>query len=163
MAQPDDTDYALSEGRGTKGTPYWLVSFSRAGVMHVRRFYGPKHGGMDAARTAALAWRDQMLATVPPMGKLAFCQIPRSNSPNDIPGVVRSAPKRQAEGIWQARLKLAGQRARVASFSVAKYGEAEAYRLAVEARKRMLAEAEDSPLLHAERAKQLAPPLSDAD
>lgn len=149
--------YALTQGLTAKGTPYWSVRFSRAAVPHERRFYGPKYGSMDAARSAATTWRDQMLATVQPLSKLDFCQISRSNSSAEIPGVVRSAPKRQPEGIWQARLKLAGQPAQIASFSVRKFGEAEAYELAIQARKRMLANADDQPFLHADKAKLLAP------
>ncbi|MCZ8254502.1 MAG: hypothetical protein O9327_02320 [Polaromonas sp.] len=159
MPQTSDNDYALTAGETSKGTPYWSVGFTRAGVPYEKRFYGPKHGGLDAAKQAATAWRDHMLATVPALSKLEFCQIARSNSPAEIPGVVRSAPKRQPDGIWQARLKIAGQRAQVESFSVRRYGEDQAYELAVQARKRMLAAADDEPFLHAEQAKRLAPAL----
>ena len=160
MVAPEAEDlYALTEGVTAKGTPYWSANFSRAGVQRQKRFYGPKHGGMDLAYAAALSWRNQMISTVPALSKLEFCQIPRSNTPAGIPGVVRCEPARQPDGIWQARLKIAGAPAKVASFSIRKHGEQRAFELAVQARRQMLDQVTDEHFLRDPTAKKLAPQI----
>ena len=58
--------YAVFRLQADKGTWYWVVHFSRRGQRHYRRFYEPKHGGPAAARKAAIAWRDEQLASVKP-------------------------------------------------------------------------------------------------
>lgn len=140
------------------GTWCWSVAFSRAGKRYSRRFYDPKYGGSQAAKRAAMAWRDKQLAEVKPLGIVEFAQIPRSNNTSGVPGVSFSRPARQPEGIWQARLKLDGGRTRTASFSVRQHGERGAYQLALEARRRMLSEAENRAFLHDGLAKRAAAP-----
>ncbi len=80
---------------------YWVVNFSRRGVHHYRRFYDPKHGGSDAARQAAIAWRDQKLAVAKVLSVLEFCQQKRSNNSSGVPAVHLLTPAVQPEGIWQ--------------------------------------------------------------
>lgn len=149
----DSDSYALIRLQAQTGTWYWAVHFKRRGKLHYRRFYEPKHGGNAGARKAAVAWRDGQLAEVEPLGKLEFCQQLRSNNTSGVPGVHFLVSRTQPLGYWQARLKLAGQTARYKAFSVRKYGEQRAYKLAVQARQRMLAQADNDPYLYAELAR----------
>lgn len=148
--------YAIKRLQHDKGAWYWVVNFSRRGQRHSRRFYDTAHGGSRGARRAAIAWRDQKLAEVDVLGVLEFCQTKRSNNTSGVPGVHFLRPANQPEGIWQARLKLADGTKMIRTFSVRKYGEREAFRLAVLARTEMLGKAEDRPYLYDPLAKRLA-------
>ena len=53
-----------------------------------------------------------------------------------------------------ARIKIVGDRARHRTFSVKKYGERQAYNLALKARQQMLAGVVEKPYLYAETARQ---------
>jgi len=149
--------YALRRMQHDKGTWYWVVNFNRRGVSYQRRFYEPMHGGNEAAREAAIAWRDAKLAEVKALGVLEFCQHKRSNNTSGVPGVHFLTPAAQPEGIWQARLKLADGTKTTKTFSVRKHGERKAFRLAVAARREMLQRVEERPYLYDPLAKRLAP------
>jgi hypothetical protein len=138
------------------GTWCWRVTISRAGKRYSRSFYDPMYGGSDAAKIVAIDWRDEQLARIAAMSILDFCQLERSNNTSGIAGVHFSTPKRHPEGIWQARLKLAGGPTRTKSFSVRMHGWERARRLAVAARQQMLAEAENRPYVYAREAKVAA-------
>lgn len=96
------TVYAIGHLQAGTGTWYWCVHFSRGGKLHYRRFYEPKYGGSEAARRAAIAWRDERLASTKVLGVLEFCQKKRSNNRSSVPGVHFLKPPAQPEGIWQA-------------------------------------------------------------
>ncbi|MBE7416710.1 MAG: hypothetical protein HS128_02995 [Ideonella sp.] len=148
--------YAISRLQADSGTWYWAVHFTRAGILHYRRFYEPKYGGRLAARRAAIAWRDRRLAKVKALGIVEFADLHRSNNTSGVPGVTFSTPPRQPEGIWQARLKLAGGKTATKSFSVRLHGERRAFELAVRARQQMLADAQDRPFVHHPVARAVA-------
>jgi hypothetical protein len=138
------------------GTWCWRVTISRAGKRYSRSFYDPMYGGSDAAKRVAIDWRDEQLASIKALGILDFCQLERSNNTSGIAGVSFFTPKRQPEGIWQARLKLEGGPTRTKSFSVRTHGWERARRLAVTARQQMLAEAENRAYVYAREAKVAA-------
>lgn len=152
----EEDNYAWIRLQPEHGTWSWSVNFKRRGKMYCRRFYDPKHGGDAGAHEAAKAWRDRQLAQVQALGKLDFCQQMRSNNTSGAVGVHFLISPKQPLGVWQARLKLAGQRTQYKSVSVLKYGHQCAYELAVKARQAMLAKAQDQPYLYAELAKQMA-------
>jgi hypothetical protein len=135
--------YALKRLQAGSGTWYWAVHFNRKGKLHYRRFYDPKYGGSAKSRKAAVAWRDEQLATVPVLTKLEFCQQVRDNNTSGVPGVHFLTPTRQPLGIWQARLKLDGI-ARTKTFSVRTHGNERALQMAIEARHAMLEAADDT-------------------
>jgi hypothetical protein len=147
--------YTLSHLQATSGTWYWVVHFSRRGQRHYRRFYEPKHGGSAAARKAAIAWRDEQLATVKPLSVVEFCQLKRGNNTSGAAGVHFLTSARQPHGLWQAKLKINGK-ARCKSFSVLLHGWQSAYEQALAAREQLLAEANDSLYLYNKLAKKLA-------
>lgn len=148
--------YALRRGIAAKSAWYWAVSFSRDGEQHSRRFYVRRHGGEDEARSAAIRWRDEQLARTEALSLAEFCAKPRGNNTSGVTGVFFAITPRQPEGSWQARLKVQGGPAEVKSFSVRKYGNAEAFDMAVKARAAMLKEAEGCPYVHDPIAKRFA-------
>lgn len=140
--------YGISPYRNKAGMQVgWAVSLRRRDVSFLRSFSAAKHGGMEGALQAALALRDEIDRTRPPLSKREWCTIRRASNTSGVPGVYRSSGKHGAD--WRATIEIAGKR-RSCKFSVARYGEAEAYRLAVEARKRLLAEAEGVMTRHPE-------------
>jgi AP2 domain len=148
--------YAIYRMQTTSGTWYSVVHFSRNGKMFYKRFYEPKHGGTENARQAAIAWRDEMLATIKPMTLVEFSQKVRSNNTSGTPGVTFHKRVSQPEGFWQASLALAGGRRITKAFSVLLYGERQAFELAVQARQEMLDQAEDRPYLYSREALKSA-------
>ena len=148
--------YALKHLQADKGTWYWAVDFSRNGRHCYRRFYEPKYGGSEAARAAAVAWRDERLVEVKALGILEFCQKKRSNNVSGEPGVHFLSPPAQPEGIWQAKLKLAAGTCATRTCSVRKHGHQAAYEMAVAARREMLRQARERPYVHDALARQLA-------
>lgn len=148
--------YALKRLQAESGTWYWAVHFTRAGKRCYRRFYESKHGGSRAARAAAIVWRDRKLAEIKALGIVQFAALTRSNNTSGVPGVTFTRSVRQPEGIWQARLKLAGGKTATRSFSVRKHGAHKAFELAVIARRQFLASADDRPFVHDPLAKRAA-------
>lgn len=147
--------YALTHLQATKGTWYWAVHFKRRGQTYYRRFYEPKYGGSQAARKAAIAWRDEQLAQAKALTMVEFCQQQRSHNTSGVPGVHFLTSTAQPQGIWQAKLKLGGKAVHK-SFSVRKHGWQSAYEQACAAREQMLAAAQDRPYLYDKLAKRMA-------
>ena len=148
--------YALTRFQTSTGAWCWAVHFRRRGELHSRRFYDTTYGGDAPTYRAAKAWRDAQLAAVATFGKLEFCQQKRSNNTSKVPGVHFLTSVKQPLGFWQAKLKLAGQRAVQRSFSVRAHGNRPAYEMAVAARMEMLARHQEEPYLYAGVAKRKA-------
>ncbi len=149
--------YALRRMQAGSGTWYWVVNFRRRGQRYSQRFYEPKHGGSDAAKRAAIAWRDEQLAQAQILSMVEFCCQQRSNNTSGMPGVHFVKAARQPQGAWQAKLKLGGK-SRTKSFSVRTHGWQRAYEMALAAREQMLTEAagQDRPYLYDKLAKRIA-------
>lgn len=149
-----NAQYAISRLCSRGGFWYWLVAFRRRAKHYYKSFYDVRRGGAEQALAAAIAWRDEQLAQARAFGKREFCQLRRTNNTSGIPGVQFIRPHNQPDGSWQARHKLPDGRERTKTFAVQKYGEREAFRLAVEARREMLEAVENTPFLHHPVAKE---------
>jgi hypothetical protein len=148
--------YAITRLQAGSGTWCWSVNLSRAGKLYSRRFYDPKYGGSRAARLAAIAWRDEQLASIKALGILEYCELKRGNNTSGATGATFTTSARQPDGVWQARLKLAGDNTQTKSFSVRLYGERRAFAMAVKARRQMLAAAEDRAFVRDKLARRVA-------
>lgn len=133
----DPNLYGISPYRTRSGSPQvgWKLNIRRRGVAYQRAFHGKDHGGLDGALQAALALRDEIDRNCPPLSKREWCATLRTTNTSGVPGVYRG------KGYWKAQLSRAG-RTLSRRFSIAIYGEDEAFRLAVEARRTMLAQME---------------------
>ena len=111
----------------------------------------------------AIAWRDQMMAMAEPLLMADFHAQKRSNNVSGVPGVHFHITKAQPHGFWQATIKIQNGTRNAKSFSVRKHGNDEAFRLAVEARNRMLELVKDQPYLyHPDAKKAVQPPAAAA-
>lgn len=153
---PDASSYAIRELRTAGGARCWVVAFSRDSQVHEKRFYWGKLGGPDAARAAALAWRDAALAQAQALSLAGFCAKARSNNASGVPGVFFLRPRRQPQGIWQAKLRLSDGTRMCESFSVLKHGHDAALAMAIAAREAMLRVAGDRAFVHHPVAKRFA-------
>jgi hypothetical protein len=131
------------------------VNFTRHGVRYYRRFCEPKYGGSAKARKAAITWREEQLANIAALSLLEFCEQKRSNNTSGTVGVHFLKSATQPQGIWQAKLKIAGKYVSK-TFAVKKHGERHAYKLAVAACEQMLVLAENRPYFYNKVAKRFA-------
>lgn len=147
--------YAISRQQRKPGLWYWSVLFSRRGKLYYKSFYDIRRGGSKKAQAAAIAWRDEKLASVQALTKREFCQLKRTTNRSGVPGVHFIIPKNQPQGSWAARLKMPDGKERTKTFSVQKYGERAAFKLAVKARAQLLEAIDDKPFLHHSVAKRI--------
>lgn len=154
-AKPEEHLYAISRIQLRPGIWFWMVAFRRRGKHYYKSFYDVRRGGPEKSLAAAIAWRDEQLAKVTAFGKRDFCRLVRTNNSSGVPGVQLVRPRNQPQGSWQARLKLPNGRELTKAFSVKKYGEREAFRLAVDARNAFLETIEDEPFVNHPLAKEL--------
>ena len=154
MPLMSDKHYAITRIKSARNTWYWSVSLGRRGVLVHKTFPDLKHGGSEAALTAALAWRDEV-ARGDVLTFREFHEQLRSNNTSGVPGVHLAKSAAQPEGQWQAKIRLHDGRKIIKGFSVKKYGDKGAFKRAVAARKAMLDALEDRPYLVNPTAKRL--------
>ncbi|GKT26869.1 AP2/ERF family transcription factor [Acidovorax sp. SUPP3334] len=114
----------------------WTVMLVRQGQRFQRDFAVTDHGGVEGAKTAALAYRDELLRTIRPLSLWEFSAIVRKNNTSGVPGVSRNV---EPGGVrWLATVYLANGKSQRRSFAVKKFGEERAKELAIEARYQLL-------------------------
>ena len=129
----------------------WMVTIQRRGVIYRKQFSDGVFGGKARSLAAARAWRDEIVARHPPLSKREHAQILKKNNKSGVVGVCRCYASDKSGSkdagkrwFWVASWVLPDGRARRAKFSVNKYGEEEAFRLAVKARRGALRQMEGS-------------------
>jgi hypothetical protein len=136
--------------KGENGGTAWQVGIARNSPRRTynKVFNDVRYGGEEKALAAAQAWRDEMERLHPPKTKQSTSLQPRRNNTSGKPGVWRSVDRqRRADGRevrfinWVATTPSWVKPRRLRCFSVAKYGEQEAYQRAVAAREAFEAEA----------------------
>ena len=108
------------------------------------------------AKAQAIAWRDAQLAELDVLTVREFHQQKRSNNVSGVPGVHFHKTAAQPLGFWQATIRFHDGKRLAKSFSVLKFGDREAYHLAVDARAELLAKVENRPYLQHPVAKRLS-------
>lgn len=148
--------YAIRRHRAAINAWCWRVRFSRRGVMYSSSFYDLACGGSKEAKAAAIAWRDKQLAELDVLTVREFHAKRRSNNLSGVPGVHFHKTAAQPLGFWQATIRFRDGKRIAKSFSVRKFGDREAYHLAVAARSELLVKVENRPYLHHPVAKRLS-------
>jgi len=120
----------------------WLVTIQRRGVIFRRQFSDGVLGGKTRALAAAKAYRDEIVAKYPPLSKREHAEIVKKNNKSGVVGVcrycaseTRQKPSAEKRWFWVASWVLPDGRAKRIKFSVKKYGEEDAFKLAVKARR----------------------------
>ncbi|NIB42384.1 AP2 domain-containing protein [Pseudomaricurvus alkylphenolicus] len=124
-------------------THAWRVSLRRNGKTHVKNFPDKKCGGKRKALNQAKEYRDEFIASNPPMTRQEFSSIKRRNNTSGVTGVCRFATKTYlADGTerlywsWEASWPTTRGESESVRFSEKKYGAQEAFEKAVEAREK---------------------------
>jgi hypothetical protein len=125
-------------------THSWLVRLQRRGRIYHRQFSDHVHGGKRKALEAAKAYRDHLDLALPPLTRQEVCSIKKKNNRSGISGVMRVDVLEKKRGrlyrrvYWDVQWPIGNGKARHKKFSVKKYGERHAFRLAVKARRAAL-------------------------
>lgn len=116
----------------------WVVAATRRGRKWIR-YFSDNPGGAAVALRRARRWRARLLATLPAVTKVKRTYVLNRTG---VIGVARvKGTTRAGSTLWRyvaSWPKRDGRRGK-ATFSVGRYGEAEARRLAVQARRKGLA------------------------
>ena len=135
MAEPDD--YALARidlpGASTHG---WQVRLQRRGVKYAKYFGDSVFGSPARSLQAARIWRNDLLRNIESQEQARICTRSARNS-SGVVGVsrVRVVANGASYEFWQATWSPEPGRRRCVKFSIRRYGDREAFRLAVIARR----------------------------
>ena len=135
MANTDDR-YALARidlsGVGTHG---WQVRLQRQGKRYARFFGDGVWGGAHKSYRAAREWRDALLQKLENQEQIRTCRTSSRNQ-SGVVGVSRVSVSTNGATyeFWQATWSPEPGRRRTVKFSISRYGERKAFRLAVSAR-----------------------------
>ncbi|MFO0702182.1 MAG: hypothetical protein U0236_23490 [Nitrospira sp.] len=138
-------------------THAWVVRVQRRRLAHARQFSDGCYGGKTKALTAAQRYRDELLASLVPITRQEVCQIRKKNNRSGVSGVTRidtwewSRGRRFRRRYWDAQWPDRTGRAVHKKFSIRKYGERRAFRLAVLARRNGLCTLSTAPFRTMER------------
>lgn len=120
-------------GAGTHG---WQVRLQRRGVKYAKYFSDRLHGGTDGSFETARGWRDAMLRCFQEEDSVRVCRRSARNS-SGVVGVskVTVVASNGSEYLfWQATWSPRPGKRRCVKYSVKRYGEHGAFRMAVQAR-----------------------------
>ena len=186
-----NSDYAIfrreareNETTGRMNGAGWSVNLSRGGRSIQTSFHDATYGSKEAAFHVARAYRDAVLEVVPPLTNAAMRTLQRRNrEPGTMPGVHFQPAIGNRPDYWIARIEVPidmrvpgyvenpgpsrakrPRRQITRSFSIKRFGNDTARRMAEAERMRMLAALENAhePALRSERAKELHAELQKA-
>ena len=132
-----DENYALARidlpGASTHG---WQVRLQRRGVKYAKYFGDGAHGGPENALGVARAWRNELLRQIEASEQARICTRSVRNR-SGVVGVskVTVVTNGASYRFWQATWSPAPGERRCVKFSINRYGDREAFKLAVIARK----------------------------
>lgn len=118
------------------GTHGWQVRLQRRGVKYGKFFSDRSNGGQRAALAAAMRWRDALLGQLGGDDAARVCRRSARNR-SGVVGVSKvtvTGPNGVEYLFWQATWSPAPGKRRTVKFSVRRYGERQAFEMAVRAR-----------------------------
>lgn len=139
----------IDEGPGKAGTHGYEVRLMRRGETFHKFFGDVPNGGKRKALAAARKYRDELAATHQPYSRKEVAQLRSKRNTSGIVGirlseeVDRRGPNELVYLYWVAQWSPAPGVRKTRRFSVSKYGEQKAFRLAQKARKDGLKQMED--------------------
>jgi hypothetical protein len=142
-----------------KGTSFnWRVSIFRQGARHSKIFSDSTYGGAEGALLAAKAWRDELFCALPVDSRAQVAVRVNSTNTSGVAGVTRTQEMQKGKLLqcWVGYSPvIKGQSRRSKKFSIAKYGEEQAFALAVKAREAFVAAVGDVEAPHHRAARQM--------
>jgi len=120
----------------------WLVTIQRRGIIYRKHFSDGVYGGKQKSFNAAKSYRDEVVANFPPFSMREYSNIVKKNNRSGVVGVcrycaseTRDMPEEKQRWFWVASWPLPDGRRKRVKFSVKKYGEDGAFKMALKARK----------------------------
>ncbi len=120
----------------------WLVTIQRRGTIFRKQFSDGVLGGKSRSLAAAKAYRDEIVTRHPPFSRREHAEIVKKSNKSGVVGVCRycvsqtgQKPNAEKRCFWVASWILPDGRPKRAKFSVKKYGDEGAFKLAVKARR----------------------------
>lgn len=131
------------EDLGSEGTRYRIVITRNKKTIQEYFYFGKKTDEGEALKRATARWKE-IRKTLPVITRAAFAQIERRKSPSGTVGVRRitAETKGHPYDYWIAVWSDTRHNKKMKKFSVNKYGEEEAKKLAFKARAEGLAQME---------------------
>ncbi len=132
----DSTNYAIARidlpGARTHG---WQVRLQRREIKYAKFFADAPLGGIDLSLQTACSWRDQLVDRLEKEDRARICQRSTRNS-SGVGGVskVSVVTNGASYTFWQATWSPESGKRRCVKFSIKRYGDTEAFELAVLAR-----------------------------
>jgi type VI secretion system secreted protein VgrG len=154
----DAEHYGITRVRGGNGGMVmgWLVFVTRRGQEARKMFYDGGHGGEQGALRAAQAYRDEWLASHPPLSVIEQSQQLAAHNTSGIPGVSRYINPRNGAPYWEAFISVNNKKI-ARTFAVNKWGEDIARDKAIAARQALLIRYQsDTTRLYSPAAKAMA-------
>ena len=143
----------------------WRVSIVRQGACHRKTFSDSAYGGAEGALVAAKAWRDELFRTLPVDSRAQMAVRVNATNTSGVAGVTRTREiqKGKLGQFWVGYSpSMKGQSRRSKKFSIAKYGEEQAFELAVKAREAFVTELGEVVAPHHRAARQMMRTLGQA-
>jgi predicted HNH restriction endonuclease len=136
------TDKKFPKIRGISRMDYekaydgWFVRYTRDAVTFRQTFPDSKYGSPEASLEAAKKWHEEARTLLPPLNRKEFAELKKCNNQSGHTGVHRSHQIKNGRKLyhWVASWIPAKGKKKSRRFSVLKYGEEEAKRLAIAAR-----------------------------
>lgn len=124
------------------GTPHggWEVRIQRRGKKFEKFFADRQHGGRRAALQAAKLYRDEMEVKLKRYTVKELAKKPSARNSSGVVGIRKAVQVQESSDyvytytFWVAQWTDGKGKRKTRSFSVDKYGDEEAYRMAVQAR-----------------------------
>lgn len=120
----------------------WLVTVQRRGVIFRKHFSDGVHGSKQKSFLVAKSFRDEVIAKYPPFSMREYSNIVKKNNRSGVVGVcrycaseTRDLPEEKQRWFWVASWPLPDGRRKRVKFSVKKYGEEGAFKMALKSRK----------------------------
>ena len=128
------------EELGKEGTRFRIVIHHNGETIQEYFFFGAKRSEADARAAAVTRWKE-LRKTLPVITRVAFAEIERRKSRTGVVGVTRVTTKSKGfeYDFWRATWTGRRGERHIRVFSVNKYGEDEAKKLAIKARRDGLA------------------------
>ncbi|MBT8038501.1 MAG: hypothetical protein KJO21_13270 [Verrucomicrobiae bacterium] len=128
-------NYAIARidlpGAGTHG---WQVRLQRRGIKYGKFFADRGHGQPERALQAAIEWRDDLLTKITDRARICERSLRNRSGVVGVSKITVVTANGNAYHFWQATWSPTPGQRRCVKFSIKRYGDREAFQLAVEAR-----------------------------
>jgi len=140
------SEYGISRmDNARNGTHGWMVTIQRRNVIHRRSFSDGRFGGKEQSLVAARVFRDEVIAKYPTLDPGESSPIVNRDNSSCVIGLcrycvseTRNLPEKQQRWYWVASCPTADGKPKRVKFSENKYGEEQAFKLALKARREAL-------------------------